>query len=115
VPVEPSKKGTSRSPEDIALERALNNICRGCSPIVPVHNVPRYNLVRACPDGPTTDSCRKDEEDSKQKLQEQWPQFSARSRSDCVQTSEIGGRPSYLQLLICLKAAQVAPTLPDGR
>jgi hypothetical protein len=115
VPQETAKKDTPRSPEDVALERALNNICRGCSQVIPVRNVPRYDITRSCPGGPSTDSCRKDEEGAKQKLQEQWAQFTPVSRSDCVQTTEIGGRPSYLQLLICLKAAQTAPTLPDGQ
>jgi hypothetical protein len=38
-----------------------------------------------------------------------------RGRSNCIQTAQIGGRPSYVELLICLKATQIAPTLPDAR
>ena len=112
-----SSKPARRSPEDIALERALNNICRGCSPLIPVRNVPRYSIDRSCP--PTsdevTDRCRKDEETARQRLNEQWATFTEKARSDCVQTNEIGGRPSYVQLGICLKTTQLAPTLPEGR
>jgi hypothetical protein len=117
VPRDPSKSGTPRSPEDIALERALNNICRGCSPLIPVRDVPRYDLARACPASSVeaSDRCRKDEETAKQKLNEQWTQFTEKARSDCVQSNEIGGRPSYVQLGICLRTAQLAPTLPEGR
>jgi hypothetical protein len=110
-----SSKQAARSPEDIALERALNNICRGCSPIIPVRDVPRYNLALSCPAGEGTDTCRKDEENARQMLKDQWPKFTEKSRSDCVQTTEIGGHPSYVQLSICLKGAQIAPTLPEGR
>jgi hypothetical protein len=116
VPKETAKE-TPRSPEDIALERALNNICRGCSPIIPVHAVPRYDVARTCAaissDG--TDKCRKDEEEARQNLNHQWTQFSERARSDCVQTNEIGGRPTYVQLGICLKTREVAPTLPEAQ
>ena len=110
-----SSQQTTRSPEDIALERALNNICRGCSPIIQVRDVPRYDIARTCPGGDGTDVCRRDEERAQQTLKEQWPTFTAKARSDCVQTNEIGGRPSYVQLGICLKTTQVAPTVPEGR
>lgn len=110
-----SSQQTTKAPEDVALERALNNICRGCSPIIPVRDVPRYDVTRACPAGDASESCRKDEEKARQTLKEQWGTFTDKARSDCVQTNEIGGRPSYVQLGICLKTTQVAPTLPEGR
>ena len=113
APTDSSKKETPPSPEDVALERALKNICRGCSPIIPVRDVPRYDLARSCPASQSSDTCSKDEETTKVRLKEQWTQFSAKSRSDCVQTNEIGGNPSYVQLMICLKGVQIAPTLPS--
>jgi hypothetical protein len=117
VPRDPSAKDTPRNPGDIALERALNNICRGCSPIIPVRTVPRYDFARTCPagSGEGAERCRKDEESARQKLAEQWTTFTEKARSDCVQTNEIGGRPSYVQLGICLKTTQIAPTLPEGQ
>jgi hypothetical protein len=110
-----SSKQTTRPEEDVALERALNNICRGCSPIIAVHDVPRYNVALACPAGDGNETCRNDEEKARQTLKDKWPQFTAKARSDCVQTNEIGGRPSYVQLSICLKTAQGAPAPPEGR
>ena len=117
VPRDPSKAGTPRSPEDIALERALNNISRGCSPLILVRDVPRYDLARACPASSVeaSERCRKDEETAKQTLKERWTEFTEKARSDCVQSNEIGGRPSYVQLGICLRTTQLAPTLPEGR
>jgi hypothetical protein len=112
-----SSQNTTKSPEDISLERALGNICRGCSPIIPVRDVPRYDLARTCPatSGQNNDTCRTDEERAQRTLKDQWTTFTEKARSDCVQTNEIGGRPSYVQLGICLKTAQIAPTLPEGR
>jgi hypothetical protein len=117
VPSDSSQKEAAKSPEDLALERALGNICRGCSPIIPVRDLPRYDIARTCPAGAGqgNDVCRSDEERARQTLQEQWGTFTAKARSDCVQTNEIGGRPSYVQLGICLKTTQIAPTLPEGR
>ena len=115
VPKDSSKKETLPSPEDEALERALKNICRGCSPIIPVRDVPRYDLARTCPASRSTDRCSTDEETARVRLKEQWGQFSAQARSDCVQRNEIGGNPNYTQLIICLRATQIAPTLPKGR
>ena len=115
LPKDPSQKEATKSPEDIILERALKNVCRGCSPLIPVSNVPRYDLGRACPAADSNDSCRKDELTARDTLNQQWTQFTAKGRSDCVQTAEIGGRPSYVQLLICLKATQIAPSLSEGR
>jgi hypothetical protein len=117
VPGDSSQKEATKSPEDLMLERALGNICRGCSPIIPVRAVPRYDMARSCPalGGQGNDTCRSDEERARQTLQEQWGTFTEKARSDCVQTNEIGGRPSYVQLGICLKTTQIAPTVPDGR
>ena len=86
------------------------------SPIIPVANIPRYDLARTCPAGQgNNENCRKDEETSRDRLKQQWTQYTEKARSDCVQTNEIGGRPSYIQLIICLRATQIAPLLPEGR
>jgi hypothetical protein len=113
VSKESSKKPSS--PEDVALERALKNICCGCSPIIPVRDVPRYDLARTCPADRSTERCSTDEETARVRLKQQWGQFTAQARSDCVQRNEIGGNPNYTQLIICLRATQIAPTLPEGR
>ena len=99
----------------VCVARALNNICRGCSPIIPVRNLPRYSIARTCPAGEGSDTCRNDEETVRKKLSEHWTTFTEKARSDCVQTNEIGGRPSYVQVGICLSATKIAPTLPEGR
>src|SRR5262245_32060082 len=60
---DPSQKNPSVSPADRALDRALNNVCRGCSPPAAVGKLPRYDVAVACGaarDGPDKDTCRKD-------------------------------------------------------
>jgi hypothetical protein len=118
APSESSQKQAPRSPEDIALDRALNNVCRGCSPTVPVGDVPRYDIARRCRGTSEAgdEVCRKDEETARASLKEQWNQFTSAARSNCIQTTGIGGsKPSYVHLLICLAATRIAPTLPEGR
>ena len=55
-----------------ALDRALNNVCRGCSSTAAVGKLPRYDLTVTCgksaPDGPDKDTCRKDEEEARNQL-----------------------------------------------
>jgi len=44
---EPTEKKTPVSPQEAAMERAVNNFCRGCSPIIPVASVPRYKSMQS--------------------------------------------------------------------
>lgn len=101
-------KDDIRSPEDIAVDRAVKSICRGCSPPVPVRNLPRYEAGRLCPASSVQDNdkCRTDEETARNELKGQWTQFTEKARADCIQANELGERPSYVRLRVCLKQAQ---------
>jgi len=115
---DPSQTNPTVSPEDRALDRALNNICRGCSQTVAVGKVPRYDVAVTCSepvrDGQGKNTCRKDEEEARNQLNKQWTEFTTAARSNCIQTTAIGGRPSYVELSACLRFN--APTsLPDAR
>jgi hypothetical protein len=115
--IDPSQKNPTVSPADRALHRALNNVCRGCSPTVAVGKVPHYDVAVICRparDGQDKDTCRKDEEAARRQLNEQWTQFTEAGRSSCIQTTAIGRRPSYVELSGCLSLER-RPTLPDGR
>jgi hypothetical protein len=115
---DPSQENSTVSPEDRALDRALNNICRGCSPTVAVGKLPRYDLAVTCGkparEGQDKDTCRKDEEEARKQLNTQWAQFSKAGRSNCIQTTAIGGRPGYVELSACLNLER-RPTLSDTR
>ena len=60
------------------------------------------------------DNCRKDEQDARTKLDQQWKQFSATEQARCVSLSKLGGSPSYVELLTCLEMAADAKKLPPG-
>jgi hypothetical protein len=117
--IDPSKKSAPVSPADQAMDRALNNICRGCSTPVAVGNVPRYDVAAQCRatarSGQDENSCRRDEEGARDQLKNKWTQFATAARSSCIQTAAIGRQPSYVELLTCLQATVIAPTLPDAR
>jgi hypothetical protein len=117
--IDPSQKNPTISPADRALERALNNVCRGCSTTVAVGKVPNYDVAVTCAEpvryGQDKDTCRKDEEEARKQLNKQWSQFTKAGRSSCIQTTAIGGRPSYVELSGCLGFMNAAPTLPDAR
>jgi hypothetical protein len=117
--IDPSQKNPTVSPADRALDRALNSICRGCSPTVAVGKVPHYDVAVTCGeparDGQDKDTCRKDEEEARKQLNKQWTQFTKAGRSNCIQTTAIGGRRSYVELSVCLRIMNAAPTLPDAR
>ena len=60
------------------------------------------------------DNCRKDEQDARTKLDQQWRQFSASEQTRCVSLSKLGGFPSYVELLTCLEMAAQAKKLPSA-
>ena len=101
------------------MERALNNICRGCSTVVAVVNVPRYDIAAQCRatarPGRDGDGCPRDEEEARNQLNKKWKQFTTAARSNCIQTAAIGSKSSYVELLACLQATSIAPTLPEAR
>lgn len=49
--------------------------------------------------------CVSDEQQARQQLEEQWPQFLARDRASCTADTMSGGTPSYVELLTCLQMA----------
>jgi len=48
-------------------------------------------------------SCVNDENDAQKELAKTWSSFRAAAQSTCVQETQIGGAPSYVELLTCLQ------------
>jgi hypothetical protein len=48
-------------------------------------------------------SCVNDENDAQKELIKTWSSFRAASQSTCKQETQIGGAPSYVELLTCLQ------------
>jgi hypothetical protein len=57
-------------------------------------------------------TCRRSEREARDALAAQWAQFPASGRRECVETTNIGGFPSYVQVLTCLELARDARHLP---
>ena len=60
---------------------------------------------------PTLETCLREEQDARKTLQAGWSGYPARDRSTCVGETQIGGLPSYVELLGCLQDAQTARDL----
>jgi len=78
--------------------------------------VPSYDLAPSCRAETITAasdrSCMKDEQAARDALVKQWSQFASSDRVRCGQVEEIGGSPSYVELLTCLQIAAAAKRTP---
>ena len=54
------------------------------------------------------DSCMNDEFAAQKELAKNWQTFGAQARSTCVQESQLGSSPSYVDLLTCLELVRDA-------
>jgi hypothetical protein len=58
-------------------------------------------------------ACRRDEQDARDKLKDDWSQYSGEDRSRCADFVRVGGPPSYVELLTCLEMAKQAKELQE--
>ena len=63
--------------------------------------------------GRTSDNCMRGENQAKATLNDKWAQFSARQQARCTSLVQMGGPPSYVELLTCLEVAEQADKIPD--
>ena len=67
----------------------------------------------------TLRQCLADENSARDQLEKQWTQFPPALRQRCLATTETGGDPSYVEVLVCLQmgrdAAQVEDPLGGSR
>jgi hypothetical protein len=59
------------------------------------------------------DACIKDEEEARAQLKEKWDSYPVADRNRCVATTEIGGTPSYVEIITCLQIAQDVKKLKE--
>ena len=82
--------------------------------------VPKFYVERTCRPaaraatlpGRDAPACQRDENDARSKLDQDWTQYSATQRANCTSFVELGGAPSYVELLTCLEMAKHAQELP---
>jgi hypothetical protein len=64
-------------------------------------------------EGRTSDNCMRGENQARATLNDKWAQFSARQQARCTSLVQMGGPPSYVELLTCLEVAEQADKIPD--
>ena len=86
--------------------------------------VPRFNIEATCKaaqpltaeDRNPYEGCMRDEANAERQLQGMWSSAAAARRETCGQEAQIGGTPSYVDMLTCLQMAQgTASTVPPRR
>jgi hypothetical protein len=76
--------------------------------------VPHFDVAPTCrADLSSRNACRRDEQAALDKLRKQWLSFPRAQRQSCVQLSNLGGAPSYVELLTCLQMAKEAGNPPQ--
>jgi hypothetical protein len=89
--------------------------------VLAADRVPDLNIEPSCHAASTAglsvdrnmDSCKRDENQARQKLEQEWSGFTPAERARCTSLSHRGGSPSYVELLTCLELAKQAKSLPD--
>ena len=84
--------------------------------------LPKFNVEQTCRRagevsvslGRSAGDCKRDEEDARTKLQQDWAQYSPGQRTSCTRFSSLGSAPSYVELLTCLEMAKQAKELPEA-
>ncbi|WP_246504759.1 hypothetical protein [Microvirga antarctica] len=51
----------------------------------------------------TVKQCLADEDDARAKVEAQWSSFAAPLRARCAAETQVGGSPSYVEVLVCLR------------
>jgi hypothetical protein len=92
----------------------------GGVPTFDIESVCRSARNAALPEDQTAayDSCLRDEKDSRDKLKQAWPRYSAEARSSCSEDGSFS--LSYVELWTCLEmqpggSLSVEPTAPAGK
>ena len=81
---------------------------------------PHLNVDRSCDaaashgvNGRTRDACMREENAAQSALNDKWKNFTARQHARCTGLVNMGGPPSYVELLTCLEMAEQAKQIPD--
>ncbi len=98
----------------------LTVILAGSQIALASEQVPQLNIEPTCHSAAMAqpaqdrheDVCKRDELQARDKLQQEWGQFTGTQRQHCVTLSTLGGSPSYVELLTCLEMAKATADKP---
>jgi hypothetical protein len=83
--------------------------------------VPRFDIETLCRSAPRLEptdpnpyqGCVRDETEARSQLERQWASFDAAQREECVRATDVGGAPSFVDVLTCIQmAAGTPPSVP---
>lgn len=82
--------------------------------------VPQLDISPSCRAATSTaitlkrsvESCERAEMEARDKLQQEWSQYTDMQQGHCVRLSSLGGSPSYIELLTCLEIDKASKDLP---
>lgn len=82
--------------------------------MVPVaDSVPEFDVTPSCRGASRAaignrdaESCLQQERNAREELRREWSQFPARDRTTCQHSTDMGGIPSYVEMLTCLEIAR---------
>ncbi|EIM25502.1 hypothetical protein [Microvirga lotononidis] len=85
--------------------------------------LPRFNVEATCKEAQPLvpqdtnpyDSCMRDETAAQRQLREIWNSTAESVRATCAREAQIGGTPSYVDMLTCLQVAQGLPPTNTSR
>jgi hypothetical protein len=88
--------------------------------VVLADEIPTYNVAATChaesqgdPSAGVAAACMTQEQGARETLAKQWSQFTAQSKTTCMQTeTDVAGVRSYVELLTCLQIAKDVKSLP---
>ena len=98
----------------------LQIIATGAQLVLVADSVPQLKYEQSCRAATQAaampnrneNACLQDEKAAKQKLSEEWKEFTPAQKAHCVQLSNTGGFPSYVELLTCVEMSKAAANLP---
>jgi hypothetical protein len=77
------------------------------SPVAISDAAPKFDIARVCQsEGGSNEEqkrCADDETQARDTLQTEWIQFTPSAKRQCYEEANIGGNPSYVELLTCLE------------
>ncbi len=84
--------------------------------------IPKFDVESQCqiaaaaavPANRDLNACKRDEATARNKLNEQWGTYTPGQQAHCVSFEQMGGNPSYVELLTCLELAKAAENVPPS-
>jgi len=84
--------------------------------VLAAQDVPQLNVVPGCKAATTTQvtetrdekGCLAEEYAARDMLKKEWDRYTSLEKAHCVQLTQLGGPPSYVEVLTCLQVARDA-------